>query len=66
MTNILCTVLWVQHRVVHTVQCFQLLESLVIFAERIELSMLLKITLKCMSLRVVLDLLNQISNVDAM
>ena len=34
--------------------------------ERIELSMLLKITLKCMSLRVVLDLLNQISNVDAM
>ena len=28
--------------------------------------MLLKITLKCMSLRVVLDLLNQISNVDAM
>ena len=32
----------------------------------IELSMLLKITLKCLSLRVVLDLLNQILNVDAM
>ena len=25
MTNILCTVLWVQHRVVHTIRCFQLL-----------------------------------------
>ena len=24
-THILCTVLWVQHRVVHTIQCFQLL-----------------------------------------
>ena len=36
------------------------------FAEKVELSMLLKITWKCMSLRVVLDLLNQISNVDAM
>ena len=24
-TDILCTVLWVPHRVVHTVQCFQLL-----------------------------------------
>ena len=28
--------------------------------------MLLKITLKCLSLRVVLDLLNQVVNVDAM
>ena len=28
--------------------------------------MFLKVTLKCLSLRVVLDLLNQISNVDAM
>ena len=35
------------------------------FAERVELSMLLKITLKCLSLRMVLDLLNQILNVDA-
>ena len=26
-TDILCTVLWVQNRVVHTVQCFQLHES---------------------------------------
>ena len=28
--------------------------------------MLLKITLKCLSLRVILDLLNQVVNVDAM
>ena len=34
--------------------------------KKIELSMLLKFTLKCLSLRVVLDFLNQISNVDAM
>ena len=32
----------------------------------VECSMLLKITLKCLSLRVVLDLLNQVVNVDAM
>ena len=34
------------------------------FAERVECSMLLKITLKCLSLRVVLDPLNQVVNVD--
>ena len=36
------------------------------FAEKIECSMLLKFTLKCLSLRVILDLLNQVVNVDAM
>ena len=36
------------------------------FAEGTECLMLLKITLKCLSLRVVLDLLNQVVNVNAM
>ena len=36
------------------------------FAERIKLLTLLKIALKCMSMRVILDLLNQILNADAM
>ena len=35
------------------------------FAEGIERMMLLKITLKCLSLRVILDLLNQVMNVNA-
>ena len=61
MTDILCTVLWVPYRVVHTIRRSQLHESFaLILAGRIELSTLLKINLKCMSLRVVLDPLNQI------
>ena len=35
-------------------------------AEGIECSMLFKITLKCLSLMVILDLLNQVVNVNAM
>ena len=60
-TDTFCTVLWVPHRVPNfTNHVFSF------FAEGIELLTLLKITLKCMSIRVVLDFLNQILNVDAM
>ena len=58
MIDILCTVLWVPYRVVHTIRRSQLHESFLLT--------LLEIALKSMSVRVVLDFLNQFSNAGAM
>ena len=67
MNNIFCTVLWVPHRVVRKLDVPNFTNHVFsFFAEGIELLTLLKIALKCTSMKVVLDLLNQILHVGAM
>ena len=64
----LCTVLLAPLRLSRVVQCSQQFKNCIfgLCAEGIECSMLLKIILKCLSLRVVVDLVNQVVNVNAM
>ena len=66
-TNIICTAFGVPYRIIRTIRCSNFMNHFFWFLTKgIKWLTLLQVSLKCMSLKVVLDLLNKVLNVDAM